>query len=409
MATMNETKTRTCTLEKIVPERFYSSSALRVARHFWRTGAMVRVLDLADDLQKRPEVEVIGVVDEDGRIVGVVLRERLFALIGKPFGREVLQRSLVREVTEAAWTFHAHMDIFALAQKIRIRETSGESDDAYFALVDGEEKLQGILSAQDLSEHLSRITQDDIELAGRLQERLLASAEFPTKRGYRLEAWSRAAKGVGGDFYYARELAGGKIFGTLCDVSGKGVAASLIVSLVWGILRAYDFRHGLRDLLVSLNKAIVETFHMEKYLTGFFMIFDPENKRVICADMGHSHVMLLRGGRILAVRSGKQNLPIGIEQEIEVTIQAIRLRGGDSLFAYSDGIIEQENAGGLEFGERGLIGALLSKGQSSLGGSLQRTLPAAIDAFRSGTPQQDDMSFLLLAIDSIEESEQGQA
>ncbi len=395
---MNQAKPRIDTLERIVPERLYSSSILRVARHFWRTSDTVRVLDLADELQKRPDTDVVGVVDAEGKYVGIVPKDRLFALIGKPFGREVLQRSLVRETTEQAPTFHAHADVFAVAQEIRGRETGTGDGPAYCALVDDRERLQGILSAQDLTEYLARMTQDDIELAGRLQERLLAGAELPSGDGWRLQAWSRAAKGVGGDFYFARKLGAGRVFAALCDVSGKGVAASLIVSLVWGILRGYDFRHPLRELIVSLNRAIVETFHLEKYLTGFFMVFDPRTARLICADMGHSHVLLLRGGRALTVKSSRQNLPIGIEREIEPALQAFRLRDGDTLFIYSDGIVEQEDPSGREFGERNLARNLLARARQGNGGDFAEALPAAIDAFRGGAPQQDDMSFLLLTL-----------
>ncbi len=393
---MNEAKPRLDCLERIVPERLYTSSALRVARHFWRTADAVRVLDLADELQKRPDIDVVGVVDADERYVGIVPKDRLFALVGKPFGRDVLRRSLVRETAERAPTFHAHADVFAVAQEIRTREAGSGGSAAFFALVDGG-RLRGILSAQDLTEYLARMTQDDIELAGRLQERLLAGTELPSGDGWHLAAWSRPAKGVGGDFYFARKLDGDRLFAALCDVSGKGVAASLIVSLVWGILRGYDFRRGLGDLLVSLNRAIVDSFHMEKYLTGFFMIFDPRSARLVCADMGHSHVLVVRGGRVLTVKSPRQNLPIGIEREIEPALQSFRLREGDTLFAYSDGIVEQEDPAGREFGERNLARVLLSEARRTDGGFAE-ALPAAIDAFRGGAPQQDDMSFLLLGI-----------
>jgi phosphoserine phosphatase RsbU/P len=428
---MNETKTRSEILEKILPERLYSSSVLRIARHPWSANAASRVLELADELQRRPEIAVIGIVDDGGRALGIVRRDRLFALIGKPFGREVLQRSLLREVMEAAPTFHAHADFFAVAQDLRSIEQprrggpayqerqagsdmavsfagEGEAGPAYFPLVDDKGKLQGILAGQDLANYLARVTQDDIELAGQLQERLLAGAELPDTGRYRLEAWSRSAKGVGGDFYFGREIAPGRVFAALCDVSGKGVAASLIVSLVWGILRGYDFRRGLRELLTSLNRAIVATFQLEKYLTGFFMIYDQASGRLVYADMGHSHVLVLREGRAHALRSPRMNLPVGIEGEIDPAIQMVRLREGDSLFAYSDGIVEQENTEGVEFGDRALVRVLLSAGLSSDGlpsegqsmrkGGLQVALPAAIDAYRAGTPQQDDMSFLLLSI-----------
>ena len=93
------------------------------------------------------------------------------------------------------------------------------------------------------------MTEQDIELAGRIRERLESANEPTAGEGNRFEAWSRSA---------------------------KGVAVSLVVSLVWGMLRMYDFSRGLPALLVALNEAIVMTFHLEKYLTVFFCIVDPE-------------------------------------------------------------------------------------------------------------------------------------
>lgn len=374
------------------PAKVYANSALRLARHFWSVRADARVLDLADELQQNADIPVVGVTDADGKVFGYLRRERLFALVSKPFGREVLRRSSVGEIADRGECFDANTDIFAVAQII-LNDTD-EEEVGYFPLKDESGKLRGLLSTQDTANYLSKITRDDIDLAGKLQERLLASNEFSEGDGWNIDAWSRAAKGVGGDFYFSREIDDGKIFTALCDVSGKGVAASLIVSMVWGMLRMYDFSRGLSDLIVNLNRSIVTTFHMEKYLTGYFMIFDPSAKIISCADMGHSHVMLMRGGKVHRIRGKNLNLPIGVESVIAPAVDTYRLREGDSLIVYSDGISEQENSAGEEFGELRLSRAVE---QALINGKrLQEAVPAAVDEFRGIAPQQDDMSCVLL-------------
>ncbi len=374
------------------PERVYASSVLRIARHFWKVRSDTRVLELADELQLHPEAPVVGICDPDGLVVGLVRRDHLFSVLGKPFAREVLQRTPVTEIMESVIPIDAHADIFTVAQQVLTE--MADDDIGYFALRDADGRFSGIVSSQDVANHLSRITQDDIELASRLQNRLLAGNNLTQSAGYRTEAWSRAARGVGGDFYFTRPLDGGRVFCALCDVSGKGVAASIIVSMVWGMLRMYDFKRGLPDLLVNLNASIIATFHMEKYLTGFFMIYDPSVRKLVCADMGHSHVLLLRDEKAYFVRTERMNLPIGVEAEIEPAVQTYRLAGDDGVLVYSDGLTEQQNKEGLEFGESRLIGAALRARKN--GGLLEDRLPAAVDAFRGLTPQQDDMSFLLL-------------
>lgn len=248
--------------------------------------------------------------------------------------------------------------------------------------------------ARDLVTFMLRMTQEDIELAGRLQERLQEGNEPIGGGNWDFEAWSRPAKGVGGDFWFTRALGDGRVFLALCDVSGKGVAASLVVSMIWGMLRMYDFRNGLSSLVCVLNEAIVSTFQLEKYLTGFFAIFDPGNLQIEVADMGHAHALLFREGRARRILSRARNLPIGIETTIKPTISRWCLARGDTLLVFSDGLIEQENSEGREYGERCL--AFAANRALAQGSSLREVLPARIDRYRGGTPQQDDMSFMML-------------
>jgi len=381
-------------LQRAEEVRLYSSSALHAARHFLFARSDASLLALADEFQRSDDLPAVAVADAgSGAATGILRRDRLFALLGKPFGREVLRKSAVGEFVEEVPVFDAHADLFAVAE--RMLPDGGD----YCLLAGPGGRFLGLLASQDLANYLSRMTQEDIDLAGRIQERLLrsesdAGAIGALTRGF--EAWSRPAKGVGGDFYFSKELPDGRVFATLCDVSGKGVAASLIVSMVWGMLTMFDFSRGLRELIVGLNDSIVATFHMEKYLTGVFLVFDPAKRRLLLADMGHSHAVLYREGRPLSLKGPRGNLPIGVEPDLEPAIYPYRLEEGDELFVYSDGLVEQEDPAGAEFGERHLIVA--AAGSLARGERLREALPRAIDAHRGSTPQQDDMSFILLSV-----------
>jgi sigma-B regulation protein RsbU (phosphoserine phosphatase) len=275
--------------------------------------------------------------------------------------------------------------------------TESEEVSPFHVLVDDDGLFQAILSSQDLANYMSRITQDDIELAAKLQERLQDSNETIGGENWSFEAWSRPAKGIGGDFYFTRHVGDGRVFLTLCDVSGKGVAASLVVSMTWGMLRVFDLHRGLGTLVRTLNESIVNTFHMEKYLTGFFALYDPTTRELAVADMGHSHAFLFRGSTVLRPRMQRGNLPIGIDFAIDPAIGRWNLKEGDRLFVFSDGLTEQENSAGEEFGERRLTRVV----SESIGRkkSLHAVISREIDSFRGRTPQQDDMSFMLLRLD----------
>lgn len=376
--------------------RDYGTTVLKAARHRHYASKEITAAALADELGERPDVEVLALLESDHRPVGLITREGLFALLGKPFGREVLGRTQAWELAVQAPVLDWHTSIFSAGTR------DGAATVPYRILVDSEGRFRAVLSTRDLNEHLSRITEEDIELAGRIQERLESGNEVLQGEQYKFEAWSRPAKGVGGDFWFTKKLQGGEIFFALCDVSGKGVAASLVVSLVWGMLRMYDFRKGLSCLLVSLNEALVATFHLEKYLTGFFGIYDPNTGVLEAADMGHAHALVFREGQARKPGANGRNLPIGVEQAIDPVLQRWRLKRGDALFVYSDGIPEQENPEGSELGERRLAGLVL--GILRRGRSLRETLPAALEQHRGAAPQQDDMSFILLNLDPGSES-----
>jgi sigma-B regulation protein RsbU (phosphoserine phosphatase) len=408
MKTQNDAvRPRSAILEKSESVRMYSSSALHAAKYFHFVRAGAKLLDLADELQGGLALPALAVVDEGGAVLGIIRRERLLTLLGKPFGRDVLRRSLVAELVEEVPVFDAHADLFAVAELMLPSMSSRPSADAAqggdFCVLLGERgAFLALLASQDLANYLSRMTQEDIELAARLQERLLAgeglAGESKDEGGaWRIEAWSRPAKGVGGDFYFSKRLDDGKLFLTLCDVSGKGVAASIIVSMLWGMLRMFDFGLGLRKLVLGLNESIVATFHMEKYLTGVFLVYDPARRRLIFADMGHSHTAILRGGKARTLNGPHGNLPIGVDLELNPAIYSLTVESGDRLLLYSDGLIEQEDSRAAEFGDRRLLA--VAAAAIARGDRLREKLPEALDAHRGGTPQQDDMSFLLLSID----------
>jgi len=394
---MRETENEERTLFRAEPVKIYATSIMKAARHFWCAKSTARVLAIADALQSLPEAAAVTLLGPEGAPIGVIVRESLFALLGKNYGREVLGRCAAEEVCARASVLDCDAGLFSVAGEILRDGNPDAGENRFFPLVDAGGRFAGTVSSRDLAEHLSRMTRADIDLAGVLQERLVAFDEDVEGRGWRLEAWSRPAKGVGGDLCFARLLEDGRRFIALVDVSGKGVAASIVVSMVWGMMRMHDFRQGIRGMVRELNDAIVQTFQMEKYLTGIFMVFDPASGRLSFADMGHSHAMLMKDGRPRRLRGLRANLPVGVELEIEPAVHSIRLEGGDGFLVYSDGISEQEDSASSEYGEKRV--ALAAVRASRSGRSLKDILPADLDRFRGRAPQQDDMSFVLVSIE----------
>jgi phosphoserine phosphatase RsbU/P len=380
-------------LSSYSPGKVLSASIQSLARHFSFTGEGAAVLDLADALRGDPEVQIVAVVGEGLTLKGAILRDELFAMLGRPCGRDVLKRSRAADVMEPIVLMDSSEELFAATNALFAVEERQRP--RFIALTSEGRAFRGFLSMRDLANHLSDLTREDVEFAGKLQERIIGAAFRKNGPGWEYESWSRPAKGLGGDFCLQRQLPSGKMFFALCDVSGKGASASVIVSMVWGMLRTFEFSHGLCRLVREINSALIESFHMEKYLTGVFMIFDPASRKLVVADMGHSHAVAFRSSKAFRLgSSGSMNLPLGIESEIDPHLRAYSLKSGDRIVFYSDGIVEQESASGKEFGEKGIIRAL----ESAQAPGLSERLCAAFDAHRTGMPQQDDVSFMALSI-----------
>jgi len=385
---------QTATLIEFRPGKVYTSSILKIATCFWAVRQDTLVRDLAEAFRNQTGVPVVGVVDENGKARGIVRMDRLFEMLGKPFGIEILGKACVDEIREDVPHWPAGAELFSVAADALKDAVANQLQ--WYVLDDEEGNFSGIFSAHDLASYLSTITREDVEYAGRLQKRLIAGHESLSGAGWNFEGWSRSAKGIGGDLYYANSFSEHEAFFCLSDISGKGVSASVLVSMAYGMLRMHDHDKGLEHLIMRLNSAVVEAFHLEKYLTGIFMTWDGASRRITVADMGHSHILVFRDGKAGRFRNLKTNLPIGIEQNIEPALNQFQLKSGDVVFVYSDGFTEQEDHRGVEFGEnrlRDTVSRCLKDGAP-----IAQVLPEAFDRFRGSVPLQDDASFMALHI-----------
>ncbi len=395
MSTMIEP---TSAVRSVRPEKVYGSSLLRVAEIFEYVSSSEKVTALAEIFQSRPDLMAVGICDDEGNALGLITRVSLFSQLGKPFGREVHGRKPVGDLTEVVETFNMNANLFQAAEGLQA--SMDKSTLHYYLLTDNDGGFRGIFSSKDLLAYLSKITQEDIHLAAQLQERLVKSRLSQNGEGWAVDAFNQSAKGLGGDFYHVMPLPDGKLFVSVGDVSGKGVAASVLTSLLWGVLQFYDYRKGLKKLLAQVNEALIRTFHLEKYLTGVFLIYDPSNGHLTLADMGHGHSWLVRNGKARPLRfsgpsgASGMNLPLGIDLSLDPQVFRISLQPGDLICLYTDGLTEQESAAGEEFGEHRAMNTackLWEKPQE-----IPDALAERLAKHQGNVPRLDDVTWLQL-------------
>jgi sigma-B regulation protein RsbU (phosphoserine phosphatase) len=174
------------------------------------------------------------------------------------------------------------------------------------------------------------------------------------------------------------------------DISGKGVAASLLMSSLHAIFRSLaPLDLTLEDLLERANRVFCENTLPSAYATLVCGRADAQGT-VRLANAGHLPPLLLRQGRAECL--GATGLPLGLFCSGRYPTRAVELRPGDLLFLYTDGLTEAVDPAGEEYGLERLTSALEGlPPEEAIPGVL-----ADVGRFQRGTPRSDDLTIMTL-------------
>jgi sigma-B regulation protein RsbU (phosphoserine phosphatase) len=238
----------------------------------------------------------------------------------------------------------------------------------------------------------------ELALAASIQKNLFP-AELPQLAGYALAAMNRPARLVGGDYYDALvvDVPGGAARGLFCvaDVSGKGIAASLLMSNIQATLRALLGREAsLPELARCINDLLYTSTPENKYATAVFLTLDPAAGRCHYVSAGHTEALLVRQDGTV-VRFGATGLALGMFPGVAYEEEVFDLEPGDLVALYSDGISEAQSVEEEEYGVDRLVESLrlhLRRGADAI----VQGVVADLDAFVGDAAQYDDITLLVL-------------
>lgn len=239
----------------------------------------------------------------------------------------------------------------------------------------------------------ARRAAQELEIAKQVQARLFPQI-LPRLATLEYAGICVQARQVGGDYYDFLDLGGGRLGLVIGDISGKGIAAALLMANLQANLRsqcAIALDQPQR-LLRSVNQLFFENTTDSAYATLFFGEYDDHTQRLRYANCGHLSALLLRGDDTLE-RLDSTCTVLGLFKEWDCSIGERRLLPGDTLALYTDGITESFNDADEEFGEQRLIEALWRNRELSS----QELLPAVVDDVRRFSPreQHDDITLIV--------------
>jgi serine phosphatase RsbU (regulator of sigma subunit) len=207
-----------------------------------------------------------------------------------------------------------------------------------------------------------------------------------------------AARYLSGDFTTFTQD-GSKVLAVLGDIAGKGVAAGMWFTHLAGLLQSYgrpDFDPA--RIAWEMNRHLCYLQPVAPFVTAFFAQIDCDLETITYCNAGHFPPILLRAnGRTELLEIGGPLL--GALEGAEFQSGELMLEPGDTLVAYSDGVLECRNNAGEEFGLDRLMASFLETKQQSAQATLMMLL-AAVQDFAQGNPLLDDVSLTLIQRDA---------
>src|SRR6266566_4829576 len=233
----------------------------------------------------------------------------------------------------------------------------------------------------------------ELAIAKQVQARLFPQT-LPPLKTLEYAGICRQARQVGGDYYDFLDLGSERLGFVIGDISGKGIAAALLMANLQANLRsqcALALDQPQR-LLRSVNQLFCENTPDGAFATLFFAEYDDISCRLRYANCGHLPALLLRSDNTVE-RLDATATVLGIFKDWDCEIGECQLHPGDTLALYTDGITESYNSAEEQFGEQRLIEAL----QRHREACSQAALTAIVDEVQRFSPheQHDDITLIL--------------
>ena len=198
---------------------------------------------------------------------------------------------------------------------------------------------------------------------------------------------------VGGDYFDVFPVGPDRTAFLSADVSGKGLGAALLTTMLQGALSAMTLGTDPVRVFNHINKFLCEHPKVDRSATLFFAILGGDGT-LEYIHAGHPSPLLLRRGEVSELYEDG-SLPVGLSAQAEYTAATLRLEHGDTLVLFSDGISEAQDPDRELFGFPRLSEVLANRQDASLE-SLKKIVLDAIDVFCRGESQADDMTLLLV-------------
>jgi serine phosphatase RsbU (regulator of sigma subunit)/anti-sigma regulatory factor (Ser/Thr protein kinase)/transposase/TolA-binding protein len=241
--------------------------------------------------------------------------------------------------------------------------------------------------------------QKEMQVAQEIQQILLPS-EFPEIDGFEIASYYEAAKEVGGDYFDFVEVDKDTLGIVVADVSGKGVPGSLVMTMIRTALRTEARGNkNAADVLARVNDFVINDIKRGMFVTIFYLILDSKNRIINYASAGHNPMILYRLSTKKSFYLNPRGFPIGInlpDKDLfknSIESDTLRLKEGDVLIIYTDGITEAMNPNRERFGDERFLSTIRQYGLRKVDPLVDK-IRDEITLFTEGHAQSDDITLV---------------
>ncbi len=342
---------------------------------------------------------------DTARAVSVQIVEHLDSAITKQRRQDAIEEEAVRqkeaEMTaekermerQQWWTRLAVMAALILALVIYIfvhNRMAARLKKAHEQLKVAYDQLEETTAAKERME-------SELRIARNIQMSMVPSV-FPNVEGLDMYASMTPAKEVGGDLYNFL-WKGDMLYFCIGDVSGKGVPASLFMTLATrGFLTLASTGRKPAEIATRLNVELSDNNEMAMFVTMFICMYDLKQGRLEYCNAGHNPPVIGNAeGQYAFLDVKEANAPIGLWPDLEYVGEEMDLPSGGIMLLYTDGLNEAENRQQEQYGKDRIIQLMTSHASLSMRDIIE-ALKADTDQFRDGAEQNDDLTMLAFRI-----------
>jgi serine phosphatase RsbU (regulator of sigma subunit) len=240
--------------------------------------------------------------------------------------------------------------------------------------------------------------EEEMKMGRQIQMALLPQ-KTPNVSRLNVQGLMQPAKEIGGDYYdFVSMPDKEKLAIVIGDVSGKGVAAGLLMSMVKATIHTLSQESvAPKRLLLRINQMLYQNIQAQKFMTLLYFVWQPRDQTLTYSSAGHEHILLWRNqsSQIEEIQSGGFMLGMLADIDMYLEEKEIKLQPRDKVLLYTDGVTEAENGSGDRFNLMRLKESLQRHSQQPAQ-QLMQSIKDEVYGFIGTQPQYDDITLVVL-------------